>query len=53
MWNIIIGAVFIIGGLSGQLALRGTNSSIGLAVIGGVLIVWGLVQVARGRSSQG
>jgi hypothetical protein len=47
MWNIIVGIVFIIGGLSGQLALRGTNSGPALAVLGGVLVIWGIVQVVK------
>jgi hypothetical protein len=47
MWNIIIGLVFIGGGLSGTLALRGTNSGGALAILGGVLVVWGIVQVVR------
>jgi len=51
MWNIIIGVVFVAGGLSGQMALRGTQSGPALAVLGGVLIVWGLVQVA-GRNGE-
>jgi hypothetical protein len=51
MWNIIIGLVFIGGGLSGQLALRGTNSGPALAVLGGVLVLWGIVQVVR-RNNQ-
>jgi hypothetical protein len=47
MWNIIIGIVFIVGGLSGKLALIGTNSGGALAAVGGVLLILGLVQVAR------
>ena len=42
MWNIIIGVLFLIGGLSGQMALRGTGSSGALAVIGGLMIAWGV-----------
>jgi hypothetical protein len=52
MWNIVIGVVFIIGGLSGQLALRGTESGPALAVLGGVLLIWGIVQVVRRRQNQ-
>lgn len=51
MFNIIIGAIFVIGGLSGKLALRGTNSSTAIAAVGAGLIVWGLVQVVRGRTA--
>lgn len=49
MFNIIIGLVFLIGGLTGQLALRGLNSPELLAAIGAVLIVWGITQVVRRR----
>lgn len=52
MWNIIIGIVFIVGGLSGQLALRGFDSPTGLAAFGGALIVWGLVQSVRATNAQ-
>ena len=47
MWNIVIGVIFLIGGLSGKLALRGTGSTTAIAVVGGGLIVWGLIQVAN------
>lgn len=50
MWNILIGIIFIIGGLSGGLALRGTNSGGALAVVGALLLLWGIIQVARSRS---
>lgn len=43
--NIVIGAVFIIGGLSGKLVFRGTESGIVLAVVGGVLVIVGLVRL--------
>lgn len=50
MWNIVIGLVFLIGGLSGQLVIRGTESSTAAAVVGGGLIVWGIIQMVRARS---
>jgi hypothetical protein len=50
MWNIIIGAVFIIGALSGQLVLIGTHSSLGLGILGAGLVVWGITQVSRRKS---
>ena len=53
MWNIIIGIVFIVGGLSGKLALRGTESGVALAVLGGVLVIWGGVQIIRRRGQSG
>jgi hypothetical protein len=49
MWNILIGIFFIVGGLSGGMALRGTNSSGGLAVIGVLILLYGIFQVARRR----
>ncbi|GMV81817.1 MAG: hypothetical protein AMXMBFR7_30010 [Planctomycetota bacterium] len=51
MWNILIGVFFIIGGLSGTYAIRGTNSTIGLAVLGAVLVVWGIIQVSSSGKS--
>lgn len=47
MVNIIIGLVFVIGGLSGKLALRGLDSPGLLAALGAVMIVWGISQVVR------
>ena len=51
MWNIIIGLVFLIGGLSGQLVIRGTESSTAASVVGAGLIVWGIVKMVRARSN--
>jgi hypothetical protein len=50
MWNIVFGLVFIIGGASGQLALRGTNSSGALMVVGGILVAVGIFQVVKAKS---
>jgi hypothetical protein len=36
--NIVIGLVFIVGGLTGKLSMRGTNSGGALAVIGVALV---------------
>ena len=47
MGKIIIGILFIIGGLSGEFVLRGTESGEALAVVGVILIVIGVVQMAR------
>jgi len=49
MWNIIIGAAMVVGGLSGKLALIGTNSSGALAAVGAGLVIWGIVQVVKAR----
>jgi len=50
MVKIIIGVVFIIGGLSGKLVLVGTHSGVALAVFGGILVVWGIARMAMRRS---
>src|SRR5450759_4635036 len=50
MWKIIIGVIFIIGGLSGQMVLRFTNSSEALTIVGAGLVVWGIVEIIRRRS---
>lgn len=43
--NIIIGVVFIIGGLTGNLVLIGTHNGPALAAVGGVLVVIGLMRM--------
>jgi hypothetical protein len=45
--SIVIGAVLVIGGLSGKLVLRGTESGIGLAILGGVVILIGVWRLAK------
>lgn len=45
--NIIIGIIFIIGGLSGGLVLKGTQSGGALAAVGGFLVLVGIVRMAR------
>jgi hypothetical protein len=45
--NIIIGIVFIIGGLSGNMVFRGTQSGGALAAVGGFLVLLGIVRMAR------
>ena len=51
MGNIIVGVIFIIGGLTGQMALRGTNSSLGLAVVGVCIVGYGIYQVTERSGS--
>ncbi|MGE0867303.1 MAG: hypothetical protein AB7P03_01985 [Kofleriaceae bacterium] len=53
MGSIVIGLVMVVGGLSGKLALKGTNSGGALAAIGAVLIVIGFVRIARANKQQG
>ncbi len=55
MWNIIIGIISaradrVIGGLSGKLVLRGTNSSPALVVVA-ILLIWGLAPVTKRRGA--
>jgi hypothetical protein len=49
MGKIIIGIIMVVGGLSGQLVLLGTQSGVALAVFGTILIVWGIVKMVRAR----
>ncbi len=47
--NIIIGIIFIVGGLSGHLALIGTGSGVALAVLGLVLVGLGTYRLSQRR----
>jgi hypothetical protein len=51
--NIIVGIIFIIGGLSGTLALKGTGSPLALSAVGVVLCIWGFIQMSQGRKRSG
>ena len=51
MVKIIIGLVMVVGGLSGKLVLVGTQSGVALAVLGVVMIVWGIARVAASRKA--
>ena len=53
MIKIIIGIVFIVGGLSGKLVLIGTNSGVALAVLGAVMVVWGIINLVRRGQRRG
>jgi hypothetical protein len=53
MIKIIIGLVMVIGGLSGNLVLMGTNSGVALAVLGGILIAWGIAKMVRQKQGGG
>ncbi|HYS61997.1 MAG TPA: hypothetical protein VEM27_15505 [Gemmatimonadales bacterium] len=50
MSSLIIGVIFIVGGLSGQLALVGTNSGTALAVVGALLIARGIYRIRKQRA---
>jgi uncharacterized membrane protein YfcA len=52
MWNIVLGIVFIIGGLTGKLALIGTNSPGALAVVGVLMLLYGVYQMTRKREEE-
>lgn len=45
MFNIILGIIFIIGGLSGKLVLIGTQSGPALAVVGVILVLLGIFRL--------
>jgi hypothetical protein len=51
MWNSLVGIFFIIGGLSGELVLRGTNSSIALVFVGIILVILGIVKLINGNDN--
>jgi uncharacterized membrane protein YfcA len=51
MWNILLGILFIIGGLSGNFVLRGTDNSELLVLIGVALAIYGGYQVLRRRQA--
>ena len=50
--NLIIGGVMIVGGLSGNLVLKGTNSGEALAVFGGIICLFGLFRIFRGSQEE-
>jgi len=50
IWNVVIGGIMLVGGLSGKLALFGTNSPTALAVIGGGILGYGVYQITQSKS---
>jgi len=48
--TIIVGILFIIGGLSGEIVLIGTNSGVALAVVGVILVLYGLFRAFSRRT---
>lgn len=51
MGNIVVGLLFIVGGASGKIALRGTNSSGALVVVGLVLIGFGIFRLVSNANA--
>ena len=47
MGNIVFGVLMILGGLSGEFALIGTNSGGALAVVGGIVLIIGIAQISN------
>ncbi len=47
--NIVIGLIFVIGGLTGHLALIGTDSGVALAVVGGLMAAFGVYRIMSGN----
>jgi hypothetical protein len=48
--NIVIGLVFIVGGLSGGLVLIGTQSGLALAAIGVLFVGLGIFRMVSSRN---
>ncbi|MEZ4235931.1 MAG: hypothetical protein R3F59_07160 [Myxococcota bacterium] len=48
VFNVVLGIVMVIGGLSGKLVLIGTHSGLALAAIGVILIVVGGFRMLSG-----
>ena len=48
--KIIMGVIFVIGGLSGKLVLIGTQSGPALAIVGVLMIAWGVVRLRSNNS---
>lgn len=51
--SIVMGAVMVIGGLSGGLVLRGTSSGGGLAVVGFIVIGVGIFRIVQSKNQNG
>jgi hypothetical protein len=47
MCAIIVGIALVIGGLSGEYVLKGTNSSIGLVIVGLLVLFYGLISIRK------
>ena len=49
MFNIIFGLIMLVGGLSGEMVLIGTDSSGALTIVGGLILAIGIFQVVKKR----
>lgn len=50
--GILISLGLIIGGLSGEFVLRGTNSSIALVVAGVIFLIWDIYKIIKDRKNK-
>ncbi len=50
IFNIIVGLIMVVAGLSGKFALFGTKSSGLLAVVGAIVAGYGIYRTVKGRS---
>lgn len=49
IWNLVIGGIMLIGGLTGRLSFIGTGSSTLLAVVGAGVAGYGVYQIIRAK----
>ena len=47
MFNIIFGLIALVGGLSGEMVLLGTDSGEALSIVGGIILAFGIYQVTK------
>jgi hypothetical protein len=50
VWNLVFGLVAAVAGASGRFQLLGTSSSTALIVVGGLLALFGAIQLVRSRA---
>lgn len=48
LFNLAIGVTMLVAGVSGELTLLGTQSQTALAIAGGAVAAFGVVQLLRG-----
>jgi hypothetical protein len=55
VWNLVFGLAGVALGLSGKfvlLGMSGPNGSTALVAVGGILALWGVVQIVRSRGQR-